>query len=51
MIITIEIYGKDDFYWLLIAAHASDLYEKSTPSPDLIGLLESASSYEDLLFG
>ena len=44
MIVASERYGKDNPYWLLTATHASDLYEKSTRSFDLIDLLESAST-------
>ena len=51
MIVVAERYGKDDPHWLLIATHVSDLNEKSTRSPDLINLLESASSHEDHLIG
>ena len=49
MITAIERHSKEDSCWLLIAAHASDLYRKSIRSPDLINLLRSASSHEDLL--
>ena len=49
MITTIERYGRENSCWLLIAAHTSGLYEKSTRSPDLISLLGSASLHEDLL--
>ena len=49
MIITTERHDKDDPYWLLAVAYTSDLYEKFTQSSDLIDLLESASSREDLL--
>ena len=51
MIVAIERHGKDDPCWLLVAAHVSDLYEKFTRSPDLIDLLENASSRENLLLG
>ena len=34
MIITTEKNGKEDPYWLLIAAHISGLYRKSTRSPN-----------------
>ena len=49
MIVAAKKHGKNDPCWLLIAAHASGLYRKSTRSSDLIGLLENASSREDLL--
>ena len=51
MISATKRYGEENSYWLLIVAHASGLYEKSTRSPDLIDLLESASSHEDLFLG
>ena len=49
MIVTVERHDEGDLYWLLATAHAFGLYEKSTQSSDLIGLLESTSSHEDLL--
>ena len=51
MIITIKRYDRDDPYYLLIAMYGSGLYKRSTQSFDLIDLLESASSCEDLLLG
>ena len=51
MITTAERCGKEDPRLLLIAAHMSGLYEMSTQNFDLIGLLESASSFEDYLVG
>ena len=48
---TVERYGKENPCWLLVAAHTSGLYKRSTRSPDLIGLLGSVSSREDLLLG
>ena len=51
MIAIAERHDKDDLCWLLVAAHASILYKKFIRKPDLIDLLESASSREDLLLG
>ena len=51
MIIATERCGKEDSHWFLIAAHVSDLYRRSTWSPDLISLFESASLREDYLVG
>ena len=51
MISTTERYDREDLYWLLTAIHASSLYEKFTRSSDLIDLLGSISSCEDLLLG
>ena len=46
---TTERYSRKNLCWLLIAAYTPGLYEKSTRSSDLINLLRSASSHEDLL--
>ena len=51
MIIAAKRYGREGPHWLLTAAHAFDLYGKFTRSSDLISLLESAGSHEDLLLG
>ena len=48
-IVAAERYSREVPHWLLTVAHISGFYEKSTRSSDLINLLGSASSHEDLL--